>query len=988
MDNEEKLRQNGADKSDANTLPDDTPSPEDYDFVDEDAESPSQSVGVSVEAAADISADAKTDEKGGASKHAKPRSRFSPKAVWENPRVVRYRYLGLSFLVPALTMWLIYIALGTYPFGESSVLVLDLNGQYVYFFEQLRNIVLGDGSFLYSFGRALGGEFMGIYAYYLASPFSFIVCLFPKSMITEALLVMFLLKTGLCGLTFGIYLDYHTEKFKLNKTAIVMFSTVYALTAYAVVQQHNTMWIDNLIMMPMIVLGIERLIRYRRFRLFVITLTFAVMSNFYIGYMMCIFVFFYFFIAYATIPAEERNMKGESHHFIKSLARIGGCAALVLSMSCVILWSAYYSLTFGKTTFSNPDYTFTSKFDLFDLVSKLFIGSYDTVRPEGLPFVYCGTLVLILLPIYFLIKRIPMAEKVRVMVMSAFFIFSFTGSTIDLVWHGFQRPNWLNYRYSFMLCFFMIFAAYRAFCYISEVDVRAIAAVGAFWMLILVLLQKVEAYEWVSDYKTVWLSLLFVVAFVVLLRYHILSDVPGGISLALASIVVLESFVGGLLNLIALDEDVVISSRPSYRTFIDRVQPVVDRIEEQDDSFYRMEKTFHRKTNDALSLGFYGLSNSTSTLNKDTILFLNQLGLSSKSHWSKYLGGTPVLDSLLGLKYLMIEQGSDISPLYQYMFAYDHVENDANPAILAYQNPYALSLAYGVSPDVLNFSTMTDDTPFLRMNGLVGAMLGRDGYAEIFKPIPIDDEMYSYCTKSYTTGHDAYTSDSSDLKGRVTYKITAQTDGNIYCYFPSDYTRESDLYLNGTKLCTYYGNETYRVVDLGYHVKGESVTVEIRMTEYDKLYIMSQDTYFYYIDEAEFKSAMEELHTSEFKIDKYNEDTFKGTIDIAAGDEFVFTSIPYDEGWVVKVDGERADLVKTISIESETDPETGETVVSYAVLGFYADPGEHTLSIEYRPACIVYGRLVSLGGLVAFIAVCAVDYMKRRRSLPVKEEIS
>ena len=72
----------------------------------------------------------------------------------------------------------------------------------------------------------------------------------------------------------------------------------------------------------------------------------------------------------------------------------------------------------------------------------------------------------------------------------------------------------------------------------------------------------------------------------------------------------------------------------------------------------------------------------------------------------------------------------------------------------------------------------------------------------------------------------------------------------------------------------------------------------------------------------------------------------------------------------------------------KTDPETGETVVSYAVLGFYADPGEHTLSIEYRPACIVYGRLVSLGGLVAFIAVCAVDYMKRRRSLPVKEEIS
>ena len=51
----------------------------------------------------------------------------------------------------------------------------------------------------------------------------------------------------------------------------------------------------------------------------------------------------------------------------------------------------------------------------------------------------------------------------------------------------------------------------------------------------------------------------------------------------------------------------------------------------------------------------YGLSNSTSTLNQETIKLLNNLGLSSKSHWSKYLGSTPVVDSLLGIKYLIAE---------------------------------------------------------------------------------------------------------------------------------------------------------------------------------------------------------------------------------------------------------------------------------------------------------------------------------------------
>jgi len=161
------------------------------------------------------------------------------------------KYLLVCFFLPALLMWLIYIAMKAYPFGEESVLVLDLNGQYIYYFEALRDLFHGEGSILYSFGRALGGEFLGIFAYYLSSPFSFIVALFPKENITEALLVMFLLKTGLCGLNFGIYLDATRKR---NPVGAVMFSTMYALCAYAVVQQHNTMWIDNVLYLPYLII--------------------------------------------------------------------------------------------------------------------------------------------------------------------------------------------------------------------------------------------------------------------------------------------------------------------------------------------------------------------------------------------------------------------------------------------------------------------------------------------------------------------------------------------------------------------------------------------------------------------------------------------------------------------------------------------------------------------------------------------------------------
>ena len=206
-------------------------------------------------------------------------------------------HLFWAFIIPFGIMFGIYAALGTYPFGTSSVLVLDLNGQYVYFFEALRDAVWGEGSLFYSFSRAMGGEFLGMYAYYLASPLSYIVALFPKFMMLEALYLMLIIKCGLSGLTFCYYVN--KTNITKNKPAQVMFSCMYALSAYGIVMQHNTMWFDNVILLPIVALGIEKMIKERKYKMFTISLALCVLSNFYMGYMVCIvssiFFFFYYF---------------------------------------------------------------------------------------------------------------------------------------------------------------------------------------------------------------------------------------------------------------------------------------------------------------------------------------------------------------------------------------------------------------------------------------------------------------------------------------------------------------------------------------------------------------------------------------------------------------------------------------------------------------------------------------------------------------------
>ena len=246
-----------------------------------------------------------------------------------SPRQRRLTLL-FCFLVPAFLMTVLYAVIGVRPGSDNSVLVLDLNAQYIYYFEQFRNIIVSGESILYSFKRALGGEFMGIFAYYLASPFSLITALFPKDRILDAMELILILKCGFTGLTFGYFIR---EKAKPLPSLTVMFSVLYALTSFAVVMQHNVMWTDNLIAFPLILAGIDALITKRRFRMYVLALAYAVASNFYIGYMACLFVLVWFFARYFMLTPEERNPFGERAHFAKSLFRIAVWSAAAVAMA-------------------------------------------------------------------------------------------------------------------------------------------------------------------------------------------------------------------------------------------------------------------------------------------------------------------------------------------------------------------------------------------------------------------------------------------------------------------------------------------------------------------------------------------------------------------------------------------------------------------------------------------------------------------------------
>ncbi len=877
-----------------------------------------------------------------------------------------YEYLLVAFTVPLVLMFLMYVCRGIYPFGDSTVLVLDLNGQYLYFYEGLWDILHGDGSIFYTFSRNLGGEFMGIFDYYVASPFALLIGLFPREWIQETLLMVFLLKTGLCGLTMGFYLHKHSVSH--NKLTIITFSTLYALSNYCIIQMHNSMWIDAVLWLPILVYAIEELIKYGKFRLYVFTLAIILFSNFYIGYMACIFTVAYcFYYYFAHNQNCENNPTGEKNHFVRSVVRMVCWSLLAVGIAAFIILSARYSLSMGKDEFSNPSWEITQKFDLFELLLKFLPSSYDTVRPQGLPFVYCGVLTLMLAPAFFISKKISNREKIAAALFVLFFIGSFATSTVDLIWHGFQKPNWLNYRYSFMLCFFLIFLAFRAFENLEFTSRKSLLCITAFIGLIVLILQEMGEFLTenneklvVRPFATIWLALGCLVAYFIVIclwgRARLVAR--QNIAIVLVFLVCTEVFISGLVDLNSFDKDVTFSRHSRYTELTNTFRPITDLVVENDGGFYRMEKTYHRKTNDSFALNMNGLSTSTSTLNRDTIDFLRDMGYASKSHWSKYLGGTPVNDSLLGIKYIISDK--DLShyygePIYtKEDYNYDEKDNiSGNHSV--YQNPYALSVIFGADISWETFDRGVYDNPFDRLNAMVTALLGEDETVRIFVPtVQNGDPDLKNATASTIAAHKKYEVNDNDSAGVLTYSYTVPTDTELYYYFPSDYPREVKLKANDVSKDGFGGNETQRIVSLGKSTKDElALEVRIENTSHNLYIKESWESCVYYIDWTVFEDAMSRLAETQMVFDEeWSDDHLTGTVKTTKADQLMYTSIAFDEGWKVTVDGKPVEII-----------ETAGALVAFTI----EDAGEHTVELKYMPNTYVLGLTVSFFCLGLFL---------------------
>ena len=129
-------------------------------------------------------------------------------------------------------------------------------------------------------------NFWAVVAYYLASPLNLLLLIFPKSMVMECFSFIYFIKIGLAGVSFAYFLR---KRFHHYGFSITVFGCCYALSSFVIGYAWNIMWLDCIVLFPMVMLGIHRLIQEGRGWLYGIALAVCIFTNYYISIMICIF---------------------------------------------------------------------------------------------------------------------------------------------------------------------------------------------------------------------------------------------------------------------------------------------------------------------------------------------------------------------------------------------------------------------------------------------------------------------------------------------------------------------------------------------------------------------------------------------------------------------------------------------------------------------------------------------------------------------------
>ena len=843
--------------------------------------------------------------------------------------MTKKRYYTLSILIPAVMILAIFLLFTITPFGNRTWLTIDLGQQYVDFFSYYQDTLLHHPEqFFYSFSKSIGGEMVSLWAYYLLSPFNLLFLLIPHSAIAMGVSLLIFLKLVSCTVSFAVLLDV---KFKQRNWTTLLFALSYGFMSYLSANQFNMMWLDALIGLPLIVLGVDALLKKRNPLYYVLPLSLTILSNYYTGYMICLFLGLYF--PYAYLMANETF---SWKTFGKQFGRFIFYSVLSVGLITVILLPTFYSLLGSKGTATTIAWSLKSEYNPLLMASKLFIGSFDFHEMQkGYPNIFVGSLAMFSFLCYFKEKKIALSQRLYALFITVIILISFNIEMFDKLWHAGQLPNWYSYRFSFLFSFWMVFLGYQWAMKKTVVGIRE-----TFVYFFLVLGASIGFILFPQDYLQGWqIALGFGLSMGILYSLILIGRGKGAHQKFLISFVVIELLLNSIITLSRLGY-VMNSEFSAYQSSLANWSNVLRPAENE---FYRSEKTILRSKNDSLQVPTYGVSHFSSTFEKETEKFFDAIGVRQGTAYVNYSNGTLLTDALLGIKNTFIEtteasynerwERKDLEDLLTIAtFNEGHVVTNQN----------VLSIAYPMKP-ILKSMKVPTNHPITMQNQLANALSGTTSPKNIFTRVSYETTFENIIGSPVV--YQRIQVEDKTQYGTITLTFTPETDDPIYLEMAGTMGEEDlEMTLNGEPYAFYPVQSKPVILSITKNQKGQPQTFQIIVKsdgfEFSKLNLYSLNT-------SLLNERLEKTKEQELKLETFAATHFAGTMDILE-DSTVLTTIPYSTGWKIWVDGQEVDTYKILD----------------SLLGFTISKGTHRIEYRYTTPLLLEGSLVSVASLL------------------------
>lgn len=857
-------------------------------------------------------------------------------------------YLFLSFIIPFLVIWGIFIHYDVHPFGDKQILVTDLWHQYFPFFQEEHDKLQNMSSLLYSWNTGLGTNFLSVMSYYAASPLNLLAVFFPIELSRDAITLFLTIKIGCAGLFFAIFLK---RIFNRNDFTIAGFGICYAFCAYIMGYYWNLIWIDTVALLPLVVLGTILIVKEGKYKLYVISLALSLVANFYIGLFTCIFTVMVF------IAAVIINWKS----FKDSLLRLGyivGATIIGIGIGAFMLLPAFLALQLTNSV-DNKFPEIIQFYESWTMMLSNAIGFHEPTSKEGLPNLYCGMFAIVLLGVFIVNRKIKIREKIITVLYLAFIIVSCNMNVLNYIWHGFHFTNMIPYRFSFLFSFILLAAAYRAFTVITEeINIFDIVAMAAMAVVVAVIANTNQ------PEKAVLKSVIACFVYTLVMFIYERKVINKKTLRTLVSILCAVEM--GIFAYIGVTT-VTTTTYSIYPKNIDEVQNVLSKRADEKDDFFRTEFSSNYTINDPALYGVKGVSQFSSTANVNITNFLTALGLQGSAAGNRYYytQSTPIMNSFLNIRYLVAQENFAGDETY-----FDQVDNDG--IVSLQENNAYLPIGFVADSNIMNYTGESKNQA--------------DNQNELFKLATGISEDVLYPIDVEHVGHTNLNVTKVD-EGNYNYQYAKKDDGSE-CYLKYNYVLPKDgpVYvtmdfenMEGFKIMkdnvtlNNFSKQKYTTITAsGNHKAGEMISfyadIEAEKSGTGKMLA-------YQMNEDLFRKGIEKLSKGGLDVSSYSDTEINGTF-TAENDGVFYTSIPYDGGWKVYVDGKEAEI----------------TPLKNAFVCVPVSAGTHEITFKYCPPGFVVGTIVTIASILIFAAIWVLEkkynmiekFTERVNSKPLK----